>query len=261
LINVVTKSGTNTWTGEVFEYYRDKSLNAIDLINKQQNRPKSPYHFNQFGGSIGGPLRRDRDFLFANSDSQQNTLPNLVFLNVPPNSRLRRDVTLNVGLRYAVQKFAKREVRNPDPQLAAVDIDTSFLPTDKNNFGPRLGVAWNPVGHPYVLRAGYGIFYGRTPSIMVGTAHSNNGINVQTITFTGAQMPAYPNVFSSLPTGAALPRPTIFTFSRDYENASVQQANTAFEWQVAPQTALTVTYLHVTGDSLPRSTDLNIGAP
>ena len=36
------------------------------------------------------------------------------------------------------------------------------------------------------MRAGYGLFYGRTPSIMVGTAHSNNGINVQTITFTGS---------------------------------------------------------------------------
>ena len=48
---------------------------------------------------------------------------------------------------------------------------------------------------------------------MVGTAHSNNGINVQTITFTGSQMPIYPAIFAALPTGVALPRPTIFTFS------------------------------------------------
>ncbi len=54
-----------------------------------------------------------------------------------------------------------------------------------------------------VVRGGYGMFYGRTPSIMIGTAMSNNGINVQTLTFTGAQMPVYPNIFPSLPTGAA----------------------------------------------------------
>ena len=60
-----------------------------------------------------------------------------------------------------------------------------------------------------ILRAGYGIFYGRTPAIMIGTAHSNNGINVQTITFTGAQVPTYPNTFASIPTGAALPRCTL----------------------------------------------------
>ena len=68
---------------------------------------------------------------------------------------------------------------------------------------------------------------------MVGTAHSNNGINVQTITFTGSQVPTYPNDLSrALPTGAALPRPTIFNFDRDYQNAKVQQASVGFEYEV-----------------------------
>ena len=61
----------------------------------------------------------------------------------------------------------------------------------------------------HVARAGYGIFYGRTPSIMVGTAHSNNGINVQTITFTGALVPAYPNVYSALPPSPYRPRSNV----------------------------------------------------
>jgi outer membrane receptor protein involved in Fe transport len=47
------------------------------------NRPKSPYHYNQFGGTLGGPIRRNRDFYFANYDGQRNTQPNLVFLNLP----------------------------------------------------------------------------------------------------------------------------------------------------------------------------------
>src|SRR2546426_7935183 len=46
-----------------------------------------------------------------------------------------------------------RSVRNPDPQLAAAGIDTSVLSTDTNNWGPRLGVAWNPTPK-YVLRGG-----------------------------------------------------------------------------------------------------------
>ena len=60
VINVVTKSGTNTPSGSVFEFLRDKSLNAINLINQLQGRAKSPYHFNQFGGFFGGPLRNSR---------------------------------------------------------------------------------------------------------------------------------------------------------------------------------------------------------
>jgi hypothetical protein len=158
-----------------------------------------------------------------------------------------------------VQQFAKPQVRNPDPQLAAAGIDTSFLPTDTNNWGPRLGIAWSPAGTRSVLRAGYGLFYGRTPSIMVGTAHSNNGVNVQTITFNAGQMPTYPAIYPALPTGATLPRPTIFTFDSAYQNARVQQASGAFEWEVARGTLLTATYLHVSGDQLPRSTDINIG--
>jgi hypothetical protein len=73
-------------------------------------------------------------------------------------------------------------------------------------------------------------------------------------------MPIYPAVFPSLPTGVALPRPTIFTFSSDYANPRVQQASAGFEWQLMPSTSFTATYLHVSGDELPRSTDLNIGA-
>ena len=58
--------------------------------------------------------------------------------------RLRKNVTLSLGLRYDVQSFAKPEVRNPDAQLAAAGIDTSFLKTDKNNVAPRLGLVYKP---------------------------------------------------------------------------------------------------------------------
>ena len=491
VINVVTKSGTNRFTGSVFEFYRDKTLNANTDINESLGRPKSPYHYNQFGGVLGGPIVPDRHFFFANYDGQRNTQPNLVFLNVPANVpgdaltqqalarlqplatswertqnqdtfliktdhqltnnhrltlrynhqnfvgegfenggtqqsfettgaskvytrtfnttvasvlgsslfnevrvqwakdrepgeansenpqadvrqggtlvlRIGRNffsprettvdrvqfadtltwvrgahkvksgfdiqvddilnlfpgnfsgvyvfqtlagfatgvpngtgdtftqafpgegtsgprtnpdireysffvqdewratdaVTVNLGLRYDLQKFAQPPVRNPDPLLAAAEIDTSVLNTDANNIGPRLGVAWAPVGRRYVVRAGYGMFYGRTPSIMVGTAHSNNGINVQTITFSGAAgnpVPTYPNRFTSIPAGVALPRPTIFAFDPDYENARTQQASTGVEWEWMPNTSIGVNYLFVRGDDLPRSTDINIG--
>lgn len=83
VINVVTKSGTNTPHGSVFEFYRDKKLNANDPINVLNNRPKSPYHYNQFGASFGGPLQKDKHFIFANYDGQRNTQPNAVFLNLP----------------------------------------------------------------------------------------------------------------------------------------------------------------------------------
>src|SRR5437867_4900865 len=83
VINVVTKSGTNDLHGSVFEFYRDKSLNANDVVNIINGRPKSPYHFNQFGGSAGGPIQKDKSFFFFNYDGQRSRIPNLVFLNLP----------------------------------------------------------------------------------------------------------------------------------------------------------------------------------
>src|SRR5256714_3544621 len=59
VINVVTKSGTNDLHGSVFDYYRDKSLNKNDYINVINGRVKSPYHYDQYGFSAGGPILRD----------------------------------------------------------------------------------------------------------------------------------------------------------------------------------------------------------
>ena len=53
-----------------------------------------------------------------------------------------------------------------------------------------------------LIRTGYGIFYGRTPAITVGTAFSNNALNVQTFNFTGANIPQYPNTKCGTPAPA-----------------------------------------------------------
>ena len=488
VINVVTKSGTNALAGSVFEFYRDKSLNANNAINELNNRPKSPYHYHQFGGTLGGPLRRNRDFFFVNYDGQRNTQPNLVFLNLPSstpsdaatlaginrltplaeswNRKLDQDVflvktdhqldesnrvtvrynhqnftgegfenggaqnalehtgaslvrtrsinaawtavlgtrlfnelklqfardhepgeansdnpeavvqqggvmvltigrnnfsprettikrwqvadtltrvaglhkvktgfdfqfddilnrfpgffggsytfrslasfaggrpnaatesyqqnfagpgtsgavthpnireysffaqdewraapavTVNLGMRYDLMKTAAPPVRNPDPQLAAAGIDTGHFEADTNNWGPRIGIAWSPEDRHYVVRGGWGLFYGRTPSIMLGTAHSNNGVNIVSLTFTGDAVPTYPQRFDQIPPAGTPARPSIFYIDNDFQNSRLMQGNAAFEWEFIQGTSLTVTYLFVDGNSLPRSIDRNIG--
>ncbi|MGH9556754.1 MAG: carboxypeptidase regulatory-like domain-containing protein, partial [Terriglobales bacterium] len=82
-INVVTRSGTNDLHGSVFWYYRDRSLNANDLVSRLNGLLKQPYHFNQFGGTLGGPLRRNKLFFFLSYDGQRSAQTNLVRLNLP----------------------------------------------------------------------------------------------------------------------------------------------------------------------------------
>jgi outer membrane receptor protein involved in Fe transport len=493
VINVVTKSGTNEYHGTIFNYYRDKSLNKNDYINVINGRDKSPYHYDQYGFSAGGPIVRDKHFFFANWDRQRNSVPNIVilgggrftsfptdadtqrglailtplaqtyprqqnqdvylaktdhelgsrnhvslrynrqtfhginfenggvinsvehtgnsnvftdtfsgvwqttptnwffnevraqhlkdrepgqanvaapeaqifqpptpgasgiavltigrnsfsprettikrrqiadtatllwrnhtfkagfdysqddifnyfpgnffgvyrfnsiadFANGKPASftqafpgantsgpethpdleesgvfaqdewRVTPALTLNLGMRYDKQQLAQPSVLNRDAQLLAAGYVTNEIPTDEDNWGPRLGFAWTPgTDKRTVVRGGYGIFYGRTPSIMIGTAHSNNGINVQTITFTGASMPTYPNVFSAPPTGVT-PNPiTIFVFDPKFQNPEVKQFSLGVDREIARDLAVGVTAQIVQGDELPRSRDINVG--
>jgi outer membrane receptor protein involved in Fe transport len=74
VLNVVTKSGTNNWAGSFFEMFRDKSMNAITQTEKLAGVEKSDYRRNQFGGSFGGPILRDKaHFFFAAERTLQDT--------------------------------------------------------------------------------------------------------------------------------------------------------------------------------------------
>ena len=68
-INVITKSGTNDWHGNAFEFFRNTDLDAANFFD-QGNR--GTYHQNQFGGTFGGPIKRDKVFFFV--DYQGNRL-------------------------------------------------------------------------------------------------------------------------------------------------------------------------------------------
>ena len=64
IINLTTKSGTNTFHGAAYEYLRNKVLNANDYFSNQaRDCSRLPLIQNQFGGTFGGPLFKDTNFL------------------------------------------------------------------------------------------------------------------------------------------------------------------------------------------------------
>src|SRR5260370_1189169 len=71
LLNVVTKSGTNELHGEAHEYYRGTNLTKDDALRNPPNIDKQ----NQFGGSVGFPIHKDRQWLFLSTDIQRNNGP------------------------------------------------------------------------------------------------------------------------------------------------------------------------------------------
>ncbi len=76
IINVITKSGTNRYKGSVFEYLRDGNMNANDWAATVETPPLKR---NQFGGSVGGPMQKDKTFFFASYSGLRQT--SQTFLN------------------------------------------------------------------------------------------------------------------------------------------------------------------------------------
>src|SRR5215831_14111918 len=76
VINVITKSGTNQFHGSAFEYLRNTVFNANDWGS---TLARAPFHRNQFGGTIGGPIKKDKAFFFFSYSGLRQTTS--TFLN------------------------------------------------------------------------------------------------------------------------------------------------------------------------------------
>jgi hypothetical protein len=73
IINIVTKSGTNDFHGTAAEYFRNNALDARNYFNPR-GQTQAPFHNNQFGGSIGGPIIRNRTFFFFDYEGQRESV-------------------------------------------------------------------------------------------------------------------------------------------------------------------------------------------
>jgi hypothetical protein len=82
VINLTTRAGTNAYHGVGFEFFRNQALNAVNYF-QAANPTKPDYRRNQFGGTFGGPLLRDRTFFFADYQGQRQAIARTVTSTVP----------------------------------------------------------------------------------------------------------------------------------------------------------------------------------
>jgi Carboxypeptidase regulatory-like domain/TonB dependent receptor len=92
LIQATTKSGTNQWHGTLFEFLRNDATNAVD----QFTQINPPLHWNQFGGSIGGPIVKDKLFTFFDYQGTRRRTGGSVLTTVP--TAAERDGNLSSSL-------------------------------------------------------------------------------------------------------------------------------------------------------------------
>src|SRR5579863_1499991 len=92
-VSIVTQSGTNQWHGSIFEFLRNSALDARNFFDAGTSAP--PFQRNQFGGSIGGPVQKDRTFVFANYKGFRQSLHQTSVAFVP-DSQSRLDAAASV---------------------------------------------------------------------------------------------------------------------------------------------------------------------
>jgi hypothetical protein len=83
LVNMVTKSGTNQFHGNVYDFLRNDKLDATNFFTERAGQQKTPLHRNQFGGTIGGPIRRDKTFFFFSYEGFREQSSSTLFDNFP----------------------------------------------------------------------------------------------------------------------------------------------------------------------------------
>jgi hypothetical protein len=103
-VEAITKSGSNTFHGNLYEFFRNRALNANDFFLRGAGQPKPVLTRNQFGFTLGGPIRRDRAFFFGSYQGTRErngaSLTNsLSFPIIPPG--LRDDNRTVAGLAAA----------------------------------------------------------------------------------------------------------------------------------------------------------------
>jgi TonB-dependent Receptor Plug Domain len=90
VINAVTRSGTNSFHGNVYEFLRNSALDARNFFDSQI----PPFKRNQFGGSAGGPIQKDRTFVFADYEGLRQSL-GITHVDTVPSVAARKGLLSN----------------------------------------------------------------------------------------------------------------------------------------------------------------------
>lgn len=225
------------------------------------------------GTEIAGPLLLFLQFAGVNGRSVQDagtqSIPQVEpALFAQDRWQIRPNLTLSYGLRWDAQK-------QPDPQTPPNEVYFSKLigqrgfpsdgtiPSSWQQWQPRLGITWDPSKKGLsVLRLSGGIYYARTPGLVLASPRSTNGSIGQTIFRSsafngfGVTPPAYPELIPNA-SNLAVSNPDVFVFDKNHTNPRTYNWSVNFEQQIAQGLKIFTQFNYVKGVHITRFVNRN----
>jgi hypothetical protein len=250
--NLSTQFGSYSYP-DLVSYFSDLNVtNGCSTTNKTTHVTTTNECFSNFSQAFG-PL----GFQFQTDD---------VALFVADDWKILPRLSLSLGLRWERQILPAPFTNLINPNATPVNFgnratQTGQLPNDMNNFGPRVGFAWDVFGGgKTVLRGGYGIYYARIINSTIFSALTSTGMpgSQVSFSFTPTQAspapPVFPQIFSNL-TGTGR---NLTFFDRNFQNPQIHEFDLKLEHDLGWGTVVSASYLGSLGRELPDFVDTNV---
>ena len=171
-------------------------------------------------------------------------------------------LTVNLGLRWEYEQLPDPQIPNPR------SAQTASFSSDKNNFGPRVGFAYDLTGDGKTsMRGGVGVYYGRLINSTVGELLTDTGVDrgqlSVSLAATAAGAPIFPNVLP-VPdavvnqSGAHVPGSNIVVLEPNFHMPTIIQGDFIIEREIGRNTMVSASYLTSRGRYLPTFINTNI---
>lgn len=197
-VNIVTKSGTNKLHGSAIEYFRNNALDARNYFNPS-DQPKAQFHNNQFGGSLGGPIIKDRTFFYLNYEGQRERVGVVTLANVPVGNAADGSLSPSQATNPVIQQLIARHPW-PAPNLTGSSFNASVISPSYNRVDSMIAKIDHNVNAHNLVTGRY--FFGDSsqsfPLALTASGGQLPGFN--TFTPTRVQLVSLSHVWTVSPT-------------------------------------------------------------
>lgn len=126
VLTLVTKSGTNNFHGSLFEFLRNSKLDSNNYFANAAGRPLGSFKRNEFGGSLGGPIVKNKTFFFGAYEGRRQRSANNSFFSLPTDDQMAGDFSKTLGSNGQMRVIYDPATTAPDPSRPGQFLRSPF---------------------------------------------------------------------------------------------------------------------------------------